>query len=53
MLLLKIKKKVVAFAEFQELHARQLSADMKYEWAFDKYADAKRLYSGDTGNSTT
>jgi len=39
--------------EFQEAHARQLTRDMKYEWAFDNYQHAKELYSGQTRHVCT
>ena len=45
----KARRAARRFAEFQEAHARQLTAGGRYDWAAEKYAHARRLFSGDTG----
>jgi len=47
------EKTAVAYGEFQEAHARQLTSDMKYGWAYDNYEHARLLYSGQTGHEMT
>ena len=49
----KARRLALSFAEFQEAHARQLTAGGRYDWAADKYAHARRLYGGDTGAAET
>jgi hypothetical protein len=53
MLKKKAEKTALLYGAFQEAHARQLTLDMKYEWAYEHYEHARKLYSGTTGNELT
>ena len=53
LLTLKTEKAVLCFGDFQEAHARQLTIDTKYEWAYENYEHARKLFSGVTGHDLT